>query len=199
MNVLGRQDFEFGGFDWLCVWEGAQPGYVLLVTGLKLMQMPHLPHRKSTTGFVCFAELNFYKVFGRLLHLTFVFCSVWWISFNICYHFLLRWCSASVLKAKAQWWTGESHVISSWRETPDRVGGAITNHRALKEFTVTFGSRDVTFCSSGVQPLGQLSNPNGLLSQKLRHYLDQGRTLNDILWRAAHCMAYFDLGKLNFL
>jgi len=31
-----------------------------------------------------------------------------------------------------------------------------------------------------------MSNPNGLLSQKLRHYLNQGRTLNDILMRAAH-------------
>jgi len=31
-----------------------------------------------------------------------------------------------------------------------------------------------------------MSNPNGLQSQKLCHYLDQGRTLNDILMRAAH-------------
>jgi len=31
-----------------------------------------------------------------------------------------------------------------------------------------------------------MSNPNGLLSQKVCHYLDQGRTLNDILLRAAH-------------
>jgi len=30
-----------------------------------------------------------------------------------------------------------------------------------------------------------MSNPNGLLSQKLCHYLDQGRTFNDIL-RAAY-------------
>jgi len=30
------------------------------------------------------------------------------------------------------------------------------------------------------------SNPNGLLSQKLCHYLDQGRTLNDTLLNAAH-------------
>jgi len=42
-----------------------------------------------------------------------------------------------------------------------------------------------------------MSNPNGLLSQKVCHYLDQGRTLNDILLRAAHSMAYFDLSKLN--
>jgi len=42
-----------------------------------------------------------------------------------------------------------------------------------------------------------MSNPNGLLSQKLYHYLDQGRTLNDILFRAARGMAYFDLSKLN--
>jgi len=30
-----------------------------------------------------------------------------------------------------------------------------------------------------------MSNPNGLLSQKLYHYLDQGRTLNDILMKGA--------------
>jgi len=39
-----------------------------------------------------------------------------------------------------------------------------------------------------------MSNPNGLLSQKLCHYLNQSRTFYDILMRA---MAYFDLGKLN--
>ena len=42
-----------------------------------------------------------------------------------------------------------------------------------------------------------MSNPNDLLSQKLCHYLNQGRTLNDTLMRAVHRMAYFDLGKLN--
>jgi len=31
-----------------------------------------------------------------------------------------------------------------------------------------------------------MSNPNGLLSQKLCHCLNQGRTLNDILTRAVH-------------
>jgi len=31
-----------------------------------------------------------------------------------------------------------------------------------------------------------MSNPNGLLSQKVCQHLDQGRTLNDILLRAAH-------------
>jgi len=43
-----------------------------------------------------------------------------------------------------------------------------------------------------------MSTPNGLLSQKVCHYLDQGNTLNDILWRAAHCMTCFDLSKLKF-
>jgi len=42
-----------------------------------------------------------------------------------------------------------------------------------------------------------MSNPNGLPSQKLCHYLDQGRTLNDILLRASPSMAYFDLSKPN--
>jgi len=41
-----------------------------------------------------------------------------------------------------------------------------------------------------------MSNPNGLLSQKVCQYFDQGRTLNDILSRSAHWMAYFDLSKL---
>jgi len=40
-----------------------------------------------------------------------------------------------------------------------------------------------------------MSNPNALLSQKVCHYLEQGRTLNDILMKAA-LMAYFDLIKL---
>jgi len=39
-------------------------------------------------------------------------------------------------------------------------------------------------------------NPNGLLSQNVCRYLDQGRTLKDIL-RDAHLMAYFDFSKLN--
>ena len=43
----------------------------------------------------------------------------------------------------------------------------------------------------------KLSNPNGLLSQKLCHYLDQGRKLNDILLRAAHWLTHFDISKLN--
>jgi len=34
-----------------------------------------------------------------------------------------------------------------------------------------------------------MSNPNALLSQKVSHYLNQGRTLNDILMRAAQWMA----------
>ena len=42
-----------------------------------------------------------------------------------------------------------------------------------------------------------MSNPNGLLSQKLCHYRNQGRTLNNMLMRAAHWMAYFELSKLN--
>jgi len=42
-----------------------------------------------------------------------------------------------------------------------------------------------------------MSNPNGLLNQKLCHYPNQGRTLKDILVRAALWMAYFDLSNLN--
>ena len=42
-----------------------------------------------------------------------------------------------------------------------------------------------------------MSNPNGLLSQKVCDYLDQGRTLNDMLVLAAHWLACFDLSKLN--
>jgi len=35
-------------------------------------------------------------------------------------------------------------------------------------------------------PRPAMSNPNGLLSQKVNHYLDKGRILNDIFLRAAH-------------
>ena len=42
-----------------------------------------------------------------------------------------------------------------------------------------------------------VSNPNGLLSQKLCPYLDQSRTLNDIFLRAAYWMTYFDFRKPN--
>jgi len=38
-----------------------------------------------------------------------------------------------------------------------------------------------------------MSNPNGLLSQKVCHYLNQDRILYGILMRVAHWMAYFDL------
>ena len=40
-------------------------------------------------------------------------------------------------------------------------------------------------------------NSSGLLSQILCHFLNQGRTVNDILMRTAHWMTYFDLSKLN--
>ena len=42
-----------------------------------------------------------------------------------------------------------------------------------------------------------MSNPNGLLSQKLCHYRNKGRTLNDRLMRAAYSVGYFDLNKVN--
>jgi len=42
-----------------------------------------------------------------------------------------------------------------------------------------------------------MSNPNSFLSQKLGHWFNQGRTLSDILMRAAHRMPYFDFSKLN--
>ena len=45
--------------------------------------------------------------------------------------------------------------------------------------------------------MADVSNPNGLLNQKSCHYLSEGRTLNNILMRAAHWMPYFDLSKLN--
>jgi len=57
------------------------------------------------------------------------------------------------------------------------------------------GSSSIQFLVSTYKPA--MSIPNGLLSQKLCHCLKQGRTLNNILMRAAHWMAYFDLSKLN--
>jgi len=41
-----------------------------------------------------------------------------------------------------------------------------------------------------------MSNPNGLLSKKLCHYLNQSRMMSGIIVRAAYWMAYFDLSKL---
>jgi len=46
-------------------------------------------------------------------------------------------------------------------------------------------------------PRSAMPNPNGLLSQIVCYYPNQGRTLNDTLMRAAYRMAYFELGKLN--
>jgi len=48
-------------------------------------------------------------------------------------------------------------------------------------------------------PRAAMPNPNGLLSQKVCHCLDQGRTLNDILLRATHGMAYLNLNKLTLV
>jgi len=73
----------------------------------------------------------------------------------------------------------------------------LTRHRLIRYFFVGPGG-DPTFCVHFCSSNSAMSNPNGLLSQKLCHYLNQGRTLNDILMRAAHGMAYFDLSKLNF-
>jgi len=42
-----------------------------------------------------------------------------------------------------------------------------------------------------------MSNPNGLLSQEVCHYLNQGRTFNNVLMSAAHGITHFDLSKLN--
>jgi len=42
-----------------------------------------------------------------------------------------------------------------------------------------------------------MPNTNGLLSQKICHYLNQGRTFNEISMRAANFMAFFDLGRQN--
>jgi len=44
-----------------------------------------------------------------------------------------------------------------------------------------------------------MSNPNGLLCQKLCHCLGQSHTLNDMLLRAAHWMTHFDRNKLNLV
>ena len=42
-----------------------------------------------------------------------------------------------------------------------------------------------------------MSDPSDLLSQKVCHYHNQGRTLNDKSIRAARWMAYYDLSKVN--
>ena len=46
--------------------------------------------------------------------------------------------------------------------------------------------------------ISAVSHPNVVLSKKLCHYLNQGRTSSDILMKAAHWMAYFYFSKLYF-
>jgi len=57
--------------------------------------------------------------------------------------------------------------------------------------TWNFGGASLTLATALAMP-----NPNGLLSQKLCHYRNQGHTLNDILMKAAQWKFYFDLNKL---
>jgi len=66
----------------------------------------------------------------------------------------------------------------------------LSHHRIMKRGLRSGKNFILSSCSA-------MSNPNGLLSQKLCHCLNQGRTLNNILMRAAHWMAYFDFNKLN--
>jgi len=54
-------------------------------------------------------------------------------------------------------------------------------------------------CNTQVPINSVMSKRNCLLSQKICRYLYQGRTLNDLLMRAAHLMTYCDLGKLNLV
>ena len=44
----------------------------------------------------------------------------------------------------------------------------------------------LSYAYTEINPNTAMSNPNGLLSQKVWNYLHQGRTLNDIFLRAAH-------------
>ena len=44
-----------------------------------------------------------------------------------------------------------------------------------------------------------MSDRNCLLSQNLCNYLNQGRTLNDLLMKVAHWTIYFDLSRLNLV
>ena len=70
----------------------------------------------------------------------------------------------------------------------------LSSYTVSKSFPLRYSH---CFTNTSTHSRSAMSNPNGLLSQKLYHYLDQGRTLNDILFRAARGMAYFDLSKLN--
>jgi len=49
-----------------------------------------------------------------------------------------------------------------------------------------FDQRDERYLCGDQGSGPAMSNPNDLLSQKVCHYLNQGRTLNNILMRAAH-------------
>jgi len=58
-------------------------------------------------------------------------------------------------------------------------------------------NNDCEVAEKQLPPRPAMSIPNGLLSQTLCHYLKQGRTLNNILMRAAHSMTCFHLSNLN--
>jgi len=68
--------------------------------------------------------------------------------------------------------------------------GQLYDHSSSRQLVIT---DHVWNCNTRTYSKPAMSNPNGLLSQKVCHYLGQGRTLNGILLRAAHRMAYFDL------
>jgi len=68
--------------------------------------------------------------------------------------------------------------------------------QALGE-TIRHVSSQIFIRNGSARSRPAMSNPNGILSQKLCPCLNQGRTMNDILMRTAYWMVYFDLSKLN--
>jgi len=101
-------------------------------------------------------------------------CKDWWCIVLREINFLLKFVIGSLLISPVEW----SYLNTDMRKF---------------ESSQTDESRAQSADSSKAV----MSNPNGLLSQKLCRCLNQGRTLNDMLMRAAHWMAYFDLSKLT--
>jgi len=72
-------------------------------------------------------------------------------------------------------------TLSMRRAFPVRKSRSIFIWREIREFS------------------SAMSSPNGLLSQKLCHYLNRACTLNDILMSAVHWMTYLDRSKPNLV
>ena len=118
------------------------------------------------------------------------------------YHFNRNSQIRSVMQKWSNWTSGVGQKIRLLvllgirlhSKTSDSLRLRLRNHghdRVHSDVSTQIYSRPRIYCRPA------MSNRNYLLSQKLCHYLNQGRTLNDILMRVAYSKAYFDLNLLS--